>query len=661
MLKRLLLLAMVFAHWQMASSVFAGTGELVTLPKKTPATGTGTGLRIKIDTTWVDSPGYHPVRITVTTADGKPSPDDRVLEMDLLRYQESYRASRRTGVRVTQGVTLAEGETTTSFIMRTPQTDMWEAALFETREYGEVLKQLSLTKPFSINHSGREASRAMLFIRRRDQASLARDPKVDGLIYHFDNAEERGYYGNASVPPGSRVNPGVINEGFFRQSVQAIDNVVIKSPEQLPPKWIDYSCLDLIVVSWDDLKGLSSSRPEVAAAIRQWTFSGGVLCVTDVSNKRDGHPGLSRFLRVPAKEVRTSILGTEYGVGTYYVFDPTASVFETEVRTDDFLSRVTSWPERHEYSGRNYWWNNSYYRDYSAYVIPGVGTVPVNAFRVLITLFVIVIGPVNFYLLRRWRRNVWMFATIPAGALIVTFALVSYATFSDGFAARMRARSLTTIDQRTQATTCWSRQVYYAGIAPTTGFDFDVDTMVIPLNESPRSLKRVFWRGEQQNLRTGYFRSREMTQLLVNRCRKTEWGLSFAKAPESDGTLAIENRLGTAIQQLLVCDHDGKMYIAENVASGASFQSTPVQKPILFWHAPWKDNEQLRMRLASELNEVSNAESALIGQLSKFLAIQGKYLEPGNYVAIVDTSPEMPVGLADAPEESSFHVVRGKW
>ena len=39
------------------------------------------------------------------------------------------------------------------------------------------------------------------------------------------------------------------------------------------------------------------------------------------------------------------------------------------------------------------------------FLIPGVGLVPVTSFQILITLFVIVIGPVNYYLLRRWGSS----------------------------------------------------------------------------------------------------------------------------------------------------------------------------------------------------------------------------------------------------------------
>ena len=36
-------------------------------------------------------------------------------------------------------------------------------------------------------------------------------------------------------------------------------------------------------------------------------------------------------------------------------------------------------------------------------------------------------------------------------------------------------------------------------------------------------------------------------------------------------------------------------------------------------------------------------------------------LKPGSYLAIVDRSPEVVLGVSSAREEASLHVVLGKW
>ena len=95
--------------------------------------------------------------------------------------------------------------------------------------------------------------------------------------------------------------------------------------------------------------------------------------------------------------------------------------------------------------------------DFWNFLIPGVGLAPVGAYRILITLFVIAIGPVNYFLLRKWRRLHLLLFTVPASAAVITSLLIAYALAADGFAVRVRARSITQLDQRVGQAATWSR------------------------------------------------------------------------------------------------------------------------------------------------------------------------------------------------------------
>ena len=54
--------------------------------------------------------------------------------------------------------------------------------------------------------------------------------------------------------------------------------------------------------------------------------------------------------------------------------------------------------------------------DYWTFLIPGVGEAPVVSFLLLVSLFAIVIGPVNYVVLGRSRRLYLLLLTVPAGA-----------------------------------------------------------------------------------------------------------------------------------------------------------------------------------------------------------------------------------------------------
>ena len=119
------------------------------------------------------------------------------------------------------------------------------------------------------------------------------------------------------------------------------------------------------------------------------------------------------------------------------------------------LRRVQRWDSRHGLTP------DSANVEFAKLLVPGVGLAPVTEFRVLITLFVLLIGPINYWLLKRAKRLHLMVLTVPAAALVTTLALFGYAILADGFDTRVRAQSFTTLDQRTGEAACWARLSYY--------------------------------------------------------------------------------------------------------------------------------------------------------------------------------------------------------
>src|SRR5262249_26323111 len=65
--------------------------------------------------------------------------------------------------------------------------------------------------------------------------------------------------------------------------------------------------------------------------------------------------------------------------------------------------------------------------EFAKFLVPGVGMAPVTYFQVLITLFVLLIGPANYWFLKRAKRLHLMVLTVPLAAGITTLALFAYA------------------------------------------------------------------------------------------------------------------------------------------------------------------------------------------------------------------------------------------
>lgn len=342
------------------------------------------------------------------------------------------------------------------------------------------------------------------------------------------------------------------------------------------------------------------------------------------------------------------------------------------------------WEHRHGLSltsPNEHFWN---------FLIPGVGRAPVGAFLFLISLFMIAIGPVNYFLLRRRGRLVLLLMTVPAGAMLVTMLLLLYAVLADGLGVRVRVRSYTEIDQRQQRCVSWSRQSYYAGVAPSRGLIFPSDAIVYPLESSPASNydrgpdSMLEWTESSLQLSKGYFNSRTSTQFLVGRASATEKRLDVAPKNLQGTAPLAANQLGAEIESIVLRDAHGDYYLGGATRLGDAVRWEPVSEAsaraqFTKWidaHGPKfpegydssffsANNFRRRRPMYFGMSRQTYfgdmaAVSILEASLKKLTPSDQSPLPYRAYRAIVRKSPEVPIGT-EAREEASFHVIGGRW
>ncbi|MEX1041075.1 MAG: hypothetical protein WDZ51_10610 [Pirellulaceae bacterium] len=320
------------------------------------------------------------------------------------------------------------------------------------------------------------------------------------------------------------------------------------------------------------------------------------------------------------------------------------------------------------------------------FLIPGVGMAPVTSFLVLISLFVIVIGPVNYFLLRAMRRLNWLVFTVPLGAFIVTGTLMIYAVFADGFSTRTRIRSLTLLDQVESRGANYSLQAYYAGLAPSSGLHYPTDTAIHLREHNPhddwQGNRELHWRDDQW-LKQGYFRSRVTRQLLAIRPFETERRLEIQEG-EDQGGLRVTNLLDTPILHAIVIDPQGTPFQIERLAPGESVQlaadgdvdkgemrrlltdanmETP---PGFVYRANYRSGRRNRHYsgyfIDTHLPDPSFTSSALERELDKVITAVLNDSQPYSYLAVVEHFPEVPWGVEGVPAgELSIDIVYGRW
>jgi len=354
------------------------------------------------------------------------------------------------------------------------------------------------------------------------------------------------------------------------------------------------------------------------------------------------------------------------------------------------INTTRTWESRHGMTP------DSANSDFADWLAPGVGLAPVTEFRVLITVFVLAIGPLNFWLLKRTNRRHLLILTVPLMALALTCGLFVYAMLSDGLSTTVRVRSYTTLDQRTGKAACWARMSYYASLAPQSGLTLPDDITLYPIipgwNEAGNGAflgtnRSLAWTGDRQQLSGDWLLSRVPMQYLSVRARKSPHRLNLQPDDES---MQATNELGTRIDFVAAVDEAGRVFIGDSIADRASVvldptthdeairrlrrlvaDNEPVTPPALAEDPTGFSRRQRRRQRRMFRTQFGldystgrlgdNLQSAAIDALAGDFGATVSELPRRTYFAVTDTGPEVELGIADAEEEASFHVLVGNW
>jgi hypothetical protein len=203
--------------------------------------------------------------------------------------------------------------------------------------------------------------------------------------------------------------------------------------------------------------------------------------------------------------------------------------------------------------------------------IPGLARLPYRTFAGLLTLFALVIGPVNFLIVRRRGQPVLLLLTIPAIALFTTAALLVYGILFQGVDVKCASRSVAVLDQRAHRSACVEARQFFAGLAPAAGLALGPGTIVhaMPPDGSHITRQRFEVALEPGPLLSGDFLpSRKATDqvLAVERAERARLDLR-----SDGGAWRVDNNLGAGVEALVVRDPEGVLHRVEGpLAPGAS-------------------------------------------------------------------------------------------
>jgi hypothetical protein len=535
----------------------------------------------------------------------------------------------------------------------------------------------------------------------------------------------------ASTPAGRFGRIGTVDSSLLAEVVQST---------LLPESWIDYSGLDFLAISREELERLEHP---VRTAIIKWVQSGGNLLVYEMGNDPQAMPRLDRLIEAPeqpagaaawqsavpserpsgeikdepAEETTFSFPGApaarvsraksskpadktakaakpaeapwkggkdafrhrELMLGTVYAFPE-----------NPFPGTINDWlwickscgDERWSWTARHGTSPHMGTKDFYKFMNAGIHGVPTIAFLVLITLFSILIGPVNYVYLSR-RKMLWLLLfTVPVMAVTTSALLVGYSVAVHGFSTKSRIRSLTVLDQRNRTAVTMARLALFAGVAPSGGMRFSPETAVfpvIPTTNDPTG-GYVDWT-QTQNLASGWLPARTRTQFLT--VRNAEQRSRVELKPAADKSVEFWNGLPWELEMIVVSDDAGRLYVARSVAAGAT---TALSEPsaddlkgfveLLRRNAPAlpagfveptpsafggpRAFMAYAMRGPMTTDFASNLMERRIARWCAELP-RKKGLTPRSYVAVVRENPGVETGVSSTSDQLSLHLLNGNF
>jgi hypothetical protein len=563
-------------------------------------------LRITVDAEWIPAAagGYVPVRWDITNL-GADRTIDIVGTGSRLSRLRRFRQSRPS---VTQRLQLRRGDRV-RFTMPIPSSGDMDNMQFVIREDDRTIQ----TGSISTNRLGGDVS--VLIVAAKNGAYAALAP---GWV----RASRFGGRFGGPFPPGMVVTGAPGTPPGPAPTGPPLDAIL--EPARLPTSWLGYTSTRAVVLGAREWEALDAAQRQ---ALLTWIACGGKAILVDAA--------LDTLF--PDPEQRPVLDGNraDYFFGNLHLTSSDAIQtvgFDGSLVGFDTATPRTPWqlplePISAASATRGF-----------RLPIPGVDAIPARTYLGILTLFAVLIGPVNHIVLRRRRQQAFVVLTTPLIAALFISLLAGYVVVVEGFGVRGRIVSFTLLDQAAgRAATRAAVSLYAAGRAPSGGLRLarDVAVFPTPLENAPLPGETLDL-SELQQFASGFLQARTPTNFETLGYRAARERLIVSR---EGGQVRVSNGLGATVTRLRLLD-------------GARFYSLDT---------PLADGAAavLRETVASGAPSARDLLASNDAVFSRFDSVVTN-LPDGAYLAVLERSPFWDSGVRAIDERSSFHLVLGR-
>lgn len=331
------------------------------------------------------------------------------------------------------------------------------------------------------------------------------------------------------------------------------------NPALAPRRVENYTSLYAVVL---DTSG-ALPAPEALNSMMAWARLGGIFIITGPGAKSlaNREPQLSSWMepRFNGRGDNTTQDYYDFGLGKLVVHSGADGLHDTNLQ----LIIKSLLQDQHSTVPRP----GPTWADELVLKLPGTMSIPFVPSLLIIIIFTIVIGPVNFLLVRRFSRPTMLLITIPAISFIATFSLVAWSLVQQGLGVKAATFSITILDQRNAQASTLVEQSFFAGTLPGAGFRPQAGTILIPVGDLEMNNRQLL-KGNPENapyewimhegLFSGHFLpSRQLTRQMMLTDQAARRRISLKRRGPR---LTLQNGLDSRIVRIVVNDSSGQYY-----------------------------------------------------------------------------------------------------
>jgi hypothetical protein len=404
------------------------------------------------------------------------------------------------------------------------------------------------------------------------------------------------------------------------------------------PNWLGYTRYDGIVVTANELAAMPA---EVRTAVGQYVECGGALLVLGPGGPL---PGKWKPERIEGEPLSVAAAG----FGECLVASG-ADLSKWDAEPVDRV--VASWQKTMAPWGRD----PTPAEANRQFPVIETTQVPVKGLLALMFVFVILIGPVNLFVLARKKRKLWQFWTVPLVSLVTCLGVFGYMALTEGWSGRTRAEGLTVLDENTRRAATLGWTAYYTPLLPGGGLHFGTDTEVALRNGEERgygysyrrrgggSALSVDWT-KDQHLASGWLTPRVPAHFAVRKGEARRERVTIARA--ADGRLEAVNGLGADVTELWYADEAGSIFKAGPVPAGGRAELKAAGQTV---QPPAKRKPLREIYATGDWARAADQARAAAPTI----------LAPRTYLAVMDAAPFLDDALPGASVRKAKSAVYG--